>query len=259
MQDIHALSERAKELRCLYAIDSIVSDRAQTPPQVFERVLEEIPSGWQRTDTTGARIEYLGRQYVGPGFDADGHTIAEPIRLWNNQIGELVVSTRSDDPDQDADSFLAEEHELLRRIAGRLGEYLEWKHGELLSERSPRTSTHWAWRERYAQALADSIDPGRFGVSKMYLGGSTARGDARGTSDIDLYIRCDGSDRQQAELAAWIDGWSLCLAEVALQHTGHSFPGGIINVQWLVAEPGVHQRAELQELKIRRIEESAAT
>lgn len=61
MKDIHALRERAKELRCLYAIDSAVSDRGQTPATVFLRVLQEIPAGWQHPESTGAHIEYLGR------------------------------------------------------------------------------------------------------------------------------------------------------------------------------------------------------
>ena len=48
MNDIHSLRERAKELRCLYAIDNVLTDRAQAPAKAFEAVLKEIPEGWQR-------------------------------------------------------------------------------------------------------------------------------------------------------------------------------------------------------------------
>lgn len=251
MHDIHALHERAKELRCLYAIDSVVCDRGQTPTQVFLRVLEEIPAGWQHPPTTGACIEYLGRRYVGPGFSSDGQRLSEAIPLWNTQIGQLHVSRRSTPDTSPEPAFLTEESELLRRIATRLGEYLEWKHTELLGERTPASSTHWAWRQRFAEALADKIDAQRYGVSHMYLGGSTARGDAGPCSDIDLYIQCDGTDRQRSELLSWIDGWSHCLAEIALQHTGQPFPGGILNTKWLHGEPSALQRSELQELSLR--------
>jgi len=247
MKDIHALRERAKELRCLYAIDSIVSDRGQTPAKAFLGVLQAIPAGWQHPESTGARIEYLGRSYVGPGFSSDGVLISEPIRLWETEVGRIFVCDHSDAEHV----FLPEETELLSRIAKRIGEYLEWKHTELLGERTAPEARHWTWRQRFAEAIADHIDAERFGVSRLYLGGSTARGDAGPGSDIDLYVTSNGSDEQKRELLLWIEGWSLCLAQVVLQQTGESFPEGILNVRWLEGDPGVWQQAELQELKLR--------
>ena len=67
MKEVDALRERAKELRCLYRVHEILSRRGQPPAHAFLAVLEAIPEGWQRPDSTGARIEYLGRSYVGPG------------------------------------------------------------------------------------------------------------------------------------------------------------------------------------------------
>lgn len=232
----------------MYAIDSIVSDRGRTPGSTFMRVLEEIPGGWQRPESTGARIEYLGRGYSGPGFASDGQIISEAILLWGTKVGKIEVSDRSE-PRQ---AFLPEEVELLRRISSRLGDYLEWKHTELLEERTAPSAIHWSWRQRYVEALADKIDAERFGVLRAYVGGSIARGDAGSGSDIDLYIQSDGSEEQKRELLAWLEGWSLCLAQVALQQTGVSFPNGILNVKWLEREPGALQRFELQELTLQR-------
>lgn len=250
MKDVHALRERAKELRCLYAVDAVVSEREQTPAQAFLRVLEQIPSGWQRPESTGASIDYLGRSYVGPGFSSEARVLSEPIRLWRTDVGRITVSDRSEAARRASEPFLPEEGELLRRIAGRLGEYLEWKHTELLGERTASGRDHWAWRQRFAEALADELDPERFGVSRAFVGGSTARGDAGPGSDIDLYVVGDGSAEQRRDLSLWLEGWSLCLAEVALQQTGQPFPGGILNVHWLRDEPGAWQRAELLELRV---------
>jgi hypothetical protein len=250
MPDIRALHERAKELRCLYAVDAIVSDRGQTPGKAFLGVLQEIPAGWQDPASTGARIVYLGRSYVGPGFAADGNVISEPIYLWGVELGQLTVSDCSEAAAQGEQQFLPEESELLHRVAARLGEYLEWKHTELLGERTSATRSHWAWRQRFAEALADSLDPERFGVSRIFIGGSTARGDAGPASDIDLYVDCGGTDEQKRELQLWLDGWSRCLGEVAHQQTGQPFPEGILNVQWMTGELSVAQRAELQELEL---------
>ena len=250
MNDIHSLRERAKELRCLYAIDNVLTDRAQAPAKAFEAVLKEIPEGWQRPESTGARIEYLGRNYVGPGFAPDAQLMSAPIPLWGTDVGRISVSDSAASASE-GPWYLPEEAELLRRIASRLSEYLEWKHTELLGEQTPHSAKHWAWRQRFAQALTDCIDVERFGVSRVFLGGSTARGDARAGSDIDIYIDCHGSEEQRRQLSIWIEGWSLCLAEVALQQTGQPFPGGIMNIQWLNGEPGIWQRAELQELTLR--------
>ncbi|NNE42831.1 MAG: nucleotidyltransferase domain-containing protein [Gemmatimonadetes bacterium] len=259
--DIHALRERAKELRCLYRVDAIVSRREHTPAQAFLQILEAIPAGWQHPDTTGARITYLGRHYVGPGFSSGGQLLAEPVRLWDVEVGRIEVSDTAS-PAAPAGSaapaapaveatgspFLPEESELLRRIAGRIGEYLEWKHTVLFGDRTPSNADHWSWRQRFAQALADCLDVRRFGVERIFLGGSTALGNAGPGSDIDLYVVCTGSAAQRRELEVWLEGWSLCLAEVALQHTGQPFPGGILNVQWLDAAPDPARHPELREL-----------
>jgi len=250
MKDIRALQERAKELRCLYAIDAVVSDRGQTPAQAFLRVLREIPAGWQHPDTTGACIDYLGRHYVGPGFSADGRKLSETVRLFDVAVGQISVSDHGEEAMRSENPFLPEESELLRRVASRLGEYLEWKHTELLGERSAARRNHWAWRERFATALADRIDAKRFGVARLFLGGSTARGNAGSGSDIDLYVMFEGSDAQRRDLAAWLEGWSLCLGEVALQQTGQPFPEGILNVRWLARAPDMRERLELHELSL---------
>lgn len=252
MENVVALEERAKELRCLYAVDAILANRGQTPETVFRRVVEEIPAGWQQPDSTGARVEYLGRRFVGPGYSDDGRKLTRPLSLVGVDVGAIEVCVRDDARGPESDAFLEEEDELLRRISERISEFLDWKHSEMLGAQTPRTRNHWAWRQRFAEALTDSLDAERFGVSHVFLGGSTARGDAGPGSDIDLYILCKGNEAQRRELSLWIEGWSLCLGQVALEQTGQPFPGGILNVQWLGTVPDARQQAELQELRLTR-------
>ena len=248
-KEVHALRERAKELRCLYRVHEIVSQRGQPPAHTFLAVLEVIPDGWQRPDSTGARIEYLGRNYVGPGYSSSGQSIVEPIRLDGTEVGRVEVSDASV-IDDEGGAFLEEEKELLRNIAHRLGEYLEWKHTELLGERATSASVHWRWRGGYAQAMAAALDAERFGVLGVYLYGSTEAGNAGPGSDIDLVVVFQGSAAQKEKLSHWFEGWSLCLAELALQQTGYGFPGGILNIQWMTEAPDLRHRPDLRALRL---------
>lgn len=125
MPDTRDLRERAKELRCLYTVHDILRERHQSPVQAFSRIVEAIPAGWQRPQTAGSRIEYLGRSYVGPGFCSSSPILSEPIRVWGTEFGRVQVSDTAT-PDAEADPmFLPDEIALLRNVATRLGEYLE--------------------------------------------------------------------------------------------------------------------------------------
>ncbi len=249
MHELRNLRERAKELQCLYRVHEIVSRRSQTPAHTFIRVLETIPAGWQRPESTGARIAYLGRHYVGPGFSSSDHAIAEPICLDQVEVGRIEVSDTAIGR-IDSASFLDEERELLRNIAHRLGDYLEWKHTELLGDRATPGSVHWRWRDGYAEALAGALDAARFGVSAVYLGGSTEAGQAGPGSDIDLLIVFHGTEAQRAHLTHWLEGWSLCLGELALQQTGCGFVNGILNIQWTAQAPDLRHRPDLRPLRL---------
>ena len=247
MPHVADLIERAKELRCLYEVNAAVSDRGESPSAVFLRVLSAIPDGWQRPETTGARIEYLGRSYVGPGHTRLGAKISAPLRLFNTQVGHIEVSDTAE-VEAGVPVFLAEEQQLLQTIATRLGEYLEWKHTQLLGERLSVAGEHWRWRQRYVEALVGALDRERFGVTRVFLGGSTESGEAGPGSDIDLFVEMSGGPEQQRELGLWLDGWSGCLAELAYQQTGYRAPGGLLDVHFLDAAGVRRMAGELREV-----------
>jgi pyruvate, water dikinase len=55
-EDLWALRERAKELRCLYSVISVLSRREESPNVVFNWIVEAIPPAWQYPEDTTARI-----------------------------------------------------------------------------------------------------------------------------------------------------------------------------------------------------------
>ena len=93
----------------------------------------------------------------------------------------------------------------------------------------------WRWRFKMVQALAAGLDPERFGVKALYLLGSTQDATAGPGSDIDLLIHVTGDETRRKALEEWIEGWSLCIAEVNYQRTGHRSQG-LLDVQYVTGE-----------------------
>lgn len=251
MTDLHSLQERAKELRCLYQVQEAVSDRSLPLPSVFLRVVEAIPDGWQFPSRTGARIEYLGRSYVGPGYSHDGERISAKLILGDNELGyiEVVLAEDTLSAEQIENAFLVEEQKLLNTIAKRLSEYLEWKHTQMLGERIAGAIDHWRWREAYAEALSQHLDWDRFAVSRILIGGSTEDGQAGPGSDIDLLVEFHGTAEQRQQLQCWIEGWGSCLSEVVYRKTGYRASGSMIDLRWIDASTDPRSLVNYRELR----------
>ena len=99
---------------------------------------------------------------------------------------------------------------------------------------------HWFWRLRMAEKIAGEVDPGAMGVVAMYVFGSAKNASAGPGSDIDLLIHVRQNPRQRAELLAWLDGWSRCLAEMNYLETGIR-SDGLLDVH-LVTDEDIERR-----------------
>ena len=227
--------ERAKELRCIYTVISVLSRREEPPQVVFKWILEAIPPAWQYPDDATARIEYFGRTHALDNFVDTPWRMRSPISIWRTQVGAIEVHYKSSKPMAWQGPFLREEQELLDNIAHRIGEYLEWKQRQLGGERLGAAPEHWRWRQRFAERIATAMNPARFGVQAVYLFGSTEIGNAGVGSDIDLMVVCDADPGKRKDLETWLEGWSLCLAEVSFQLYGLP-SNGLLDVRFLDPE-----------------------
>jgi pyruvate,water dikinase len=100
---------------------------------------------------------------------------------------------------------------------------------DLVKERRERDESvsedHWHWRLHMAEKIASLVDGDRFGVKAMYVFGSTKNATAGPGSDIDLLVHFRGSEEQLQQFILWLEGWSLCLAEINYSRTGHQSDG----------------------------------
>ncbi len=89
---------------------------------------------------------------------------------------------------------------------------------------------HWRWRMSMALKIARQSAEKTKGIEAVYIFGSTKNRTAVPSSDINLLIHFRGDPIQRRELELWLDGWSLCLAEINYLRTGIKKPEGLLDV-----------------------------
>ena len=105
-----------------------------------------------------------------------------------------------------------------------------------------------------AEQIASNLDAERFGVSGVYLLGSTKNGTAGPGSDIDLLVHFNGSSAERDSLLQWFEGWSLCLDEINYLRTGYR-SGGLLDVH-IVTDDDIAKRTSFA-VKIDAITDAA--
>jgi predicted nucleotidyltransferase len=124
---LEALTERAKELTCVYVIEEVLNEPEATIGQVCERIIRAIPPGWQFPEICVARITLEDKEYESPGFEETPWSLSAEIVEQDRVVGSVGVWYRRKAPAADVGPFLKEEQKLIRTIADRLGHYLTYK------------------------------------------------------------------------------------------------------------------------------------
>lgn len=122
--------EREKELECLYRIEEVLARRDAPRGEVFRKIAETVPSGWQYPQSCCAKITIGSDSYHLPGFVETSRTLAADIFVEGKKGGEIRVCYTREAPEADEGPFLRQEKRLLRTIADRLGDFV--RHQELI-------------------------------------------------------------------------------------------------------------------------------
>ncbi len=118
------LSERAKELSCLYKIEEILNKPDTNLANICRGVIEAIPPGWQYPDVCVARITLEGHSCQSNNFQETPWIQSADINVQGKKVGRLSVYYTEEMPHADDGPFLKEETKLLGTIVERLGHYL---------------------------------------------------------------------------------------------------------------------------------------
>jgi len=109
----------------------------------------------------------------------------------------------------------------------------DFKAGAIIPESEPGVNSNAPseWRQKMAEKIAAQLDPVRFGVQAMFIGGSVKNKTAQPGSDLDLIIRFSGTQDQKAGLLNWLEGWSLALDLMNFYRTGIKC-GGLLDIHF---------------------------
>lgn len=240
---LQRLKEREKELNTLYRLEELLQGLHLSNDELFSRLIELMPTGWQHSTICEIEVKFEGRSWQSDDFRETSWMQCADIVIDNNICGEIRVVYLQLIHEFNESQFLPEEQKLLNTIAERVGNYifhqrlrnslhmldtgLEYQskdgNGQVLSQSD--SDQHWKWRFRMAERISHLIDFNRFGIKAIYLIGSTKNACAGPSSDIDLLVHHHADEQQLCCLKSWMEGWSLCLAEENSQRTGYQTDG----------------------------------
>jgi hypothetical protein len=116
-----ALRERAKELNCLYAVDEILNRQDVPRDEMFRRLIEALPPGWQFPEICQAELTIEGKRFRPKGFMGSPWRMDSEIVVRGRKAGEIAVYYTEERPEAGEGPFLREERRLLDAVAERIG------------------------------------------------------------------------------------------------------------------------------------------
>ncbi len=144
------LTERIKELNCLYGISRLV-ETTSSEDEILRGAISLIPGSWQYPAITHARIRLEDREYASEGFAESKWKQSEIIHVDGEACGEIEVFYSEKRPERDEGPFLLEERHLIHAIAERLG------HIVARVEAGSRLESLYASEKNLRQALQEEM------------------------------------------------------------------------------------------------------
>jgi signal transduction histidine kinase len=124
------LSERIKELDCLYGISKLVEERNSSVDEILQGVVDLIPPSWQYPEVTCACIKLKNQQFKTANFRETSWKQAETIMVNGGRFGTIEVHYLEEKTESDEGPFLKEERNLIHVVAERLGHIIEHRLAE---------------------------------------------------------------------------------------------------------------------------------
>ena len=156
------LTERVKELNCLYGISGLVEKPGIALDEILQGVVDLIPLSWRYPEITCSRIILGNKEFKSRNFQESVWKQAQNIIVRGKVLGALEVYYFEEKQEQDEGPFHMEERLLINAVAERLGkiiarreaeETLQKAHNGLESRVEERTAELMSVNEKLNQEI----------------------------------------------------------------------------------------------------------
>lgn len=129
---INNLNERQKELSCLYKIKSILQEGISSTDQIFSKIVEILPQGYQYPEICRAKIVIDGKAIQTENFQTTDLKQTAKIRIERVEVGEIQVYYIKAVKSDAYPVFLLEEQKLINTIAEDIGQFIAMRQFKIL-------------------------------------------------------------------------------------------------------------------------------
>ncbi len=119
------LTERVKELKCLFEISHLVEKPGVTMDEILQGTLSLVCEAWRFPESVCARIALDKREYRTENWTETEWKQVADIFVDRQKIGDLQIGYVEEKPEADEGPFLKEERDLILTVAARLGRIIE--------------------------------------------------------------------------------------------------------------------------------------
>ncbi len=126
----YELGGSVKTLNCLYAFSNLIERPDISLPEIFQGIMDIIPSGWQYPEVTCARLIFEDKVCRNGNFMETIWKQSSPILVNGKHKGTLEVYYLEEKPECEEGPFLNAERDLLNAMAGRLGKNIQRRRAE---------------------------------------------------------------------------------------------------------------------------------
>ncbi len=121
----HDLTERVKELMCLYGVARLVETCGDSVGRLLQGIADLLPPSWQYPEVTCARLVFEDKEYVTARFRRTRHRQSADLVADGKKVGQVEVCYLKKMPESDEGPFLKEERALIDAVAERIGRIVE--------------------------------------------------------------------------------------------------------------------------------------
>jgi len=215
---------KQQQLNFLFELEKLF--HSESKENILTKITLNIPTAFHYSGLIRCEINYKDKIFQSPYFEKSNNLIKANIKFNGISYGEINIYYINDKQI----SFSDDEQQFLNTLSLRLSDYLQLQ--SLSKNNITPKENHSEWRKEMVENICDKMDFKKFGIKSVYLIGSTKNATAGPSSDIDLIIHIENTKASES-LISWLEGWSLCLAEVNYKRTNHQIKDGILDIHYI--------------------------